>query len=59
MISILTLLLVLAIIGVVAWFLTTLPMPPAMKTLIVAVAIILSLILCLNQLGVVGPIRLR
>ncbi len=50
--SILMLLLILAVIGVIAWALVTyIPMPQGIKTVIVVVAIICAVIYALNAFG--------
>lgn len=51
----LTLLLVLIVIGVVLWAVTTyIPMAPAIKNLIVIVGVIVAVIYCLNAFGILG-----
>lgn len=54
--SIFLLLLVLAVIGVGAWALTTyLPMPPAVKNVIVIVAVIACILIALHAFGIGVP----
>lgn len=59
--GVIELLLVLAAIGLVAWALTTwVPMAPAMKTVIIAAAVLFSVLIVLRALGLDVPIqRLR
>jgi hypothetical protein len=46
----------IAVIGIVVWFLITyVPMPPAFKTLIVVIAVLVVLIWLISELGIVGP----
>ena len=50
------LLLVLAVIGVIAWAVTTyIPMPQGIKTLIIIVAVVCACIYVLNAFGVHLP----
>lgn len=52
----LTLLLYIAIIGVIAWAVTTyIPMPPPIKTVIVIVAVVACVIIALNAFGLHLP----
>ncbi len=54
--SIIYLMLVLAVIGVVAWALVTyIPMPSGMKTLIVVVAVVCGVLYALNMFGIGLP----
>lgn len=54
--SILALLVVLAIVGLIAWGLITwVPMPQGVKTVIVVVAVIACVIIALNAFGVHLP----
>lgn len=54
--SILMLLLVLAVIGVITWALTTyVPMPQAIKTVIVIVAVIACVIYAMHAMGLGLP----
>lgn len=54
--SILFLLLVIALIGLIAWALTTyIPMPGGVKTVIVIVAVVCAVIYALNAFGVHLP----
>lgn len=54
--SILVLLLILAVIGVMAWALTTyIPMPAGIKTTIVVVAIVACVIYALHAMGIGIP----
>lgn len=55
--SLLTLLLVLILIGVVLWAVTNyIPMPPAIKNLILIVGVIVAVVYCLNAFGVLGRV---
>lgn len=48
-----TLLIVLAIIGVIAWAVTTyIPMPPGIRNLIIIVAVVVAVIYALNAFGI-------
>ncbi len=54
--SIVMLLLVLAVIGVVAWALTTyVPMPQAVKTVIIVVAVIACVLYAFSAMGIKVP----
>lgn len=54
--SIVLLLLVLAVIGVCAWALVTyLPMPPAIKTVIIIVAVVCCILYALHAMGIGIP----
>ena len=58
--SIIGIILVLAFFGVLVWLLTTfIPMPAQFVQLIVAVAIIISLLFVLQQLGLIGSLGLH
>jgi hypothetical protein len=55
-----TLLVVLAIVGVVVWALLQLPIPAPFRTLIVVVAVLVCALWVLQVLGVAGPVlRIR
>lgn len=55
--SLLTLFLVLIVLGVVTWAVTSfIPMPQQFKTLIVVVAVIIAVIYCLNAFGIIGSL---
>jgi len=57
--SIITLVIVIAIVGVIVWAVTTyLPMDPKFKTLIVVVAIIACALYALAAFGVLGSVSL-
>lgn len=51
MTGIIELLIIIAIIGVIAWGLTQLPMPQVMKTVIIVAAALFCLLLVLRSLG--------
>jgi hypothetical protein len=54
--SIFLLLLVLAVIGVGAWALTTyLPMPPAVKNVIIIVSVVACVVIALHAFGIGVP----
>lgn len=58
--SVLSLLLVLALLGVVTWALVTfLPMPSNIKMLIVIVAGIIGVLYVLSAFGVLGSLNMR
>lgn len=53
---IITLILWLAIIGVLTWLATTyIPMPPQIKTLIIVVVVVLVVLWIIQLIGFVGP----
>lgn len=50
-----SLILVLAAIGLIAWLITNfIPMPPQIKTLIIVVCVIVSLLYVLQAFGLIG-----
>jgi hypothetical protein len=58
--SYITLILLLALIGVVAWAVTKyIPMTPGIATLIKIVAVVLAVLLCLSAFGLLGDINLQ
>lgn len=60
MISIISLILTIAVIGIVVWFILQLPMPAVFRNLIIALVTLFVLIWLLEQFGMVnGLTRLR
>ena len=56
--SILMILLGLAIFGLILYLIVTfIPMPPPVKTVIIAIAVIFLIIWLMNGLGVLGPLN--
>ena len=59
-ISFITLFIYLALIGVVAWALTTyVPMTPGIAKLIKIMAIVIAVLLCLAAFGLLGDLNLQ
>jgi hypothetical protein len=55
--SIVALLILIALLGLVAYFITTLiPMPPQFKTLIILVALLIAILLVLQAFGLLPSI---
>lgn len=53
---IITLILWMALIGLLTWAVTTyIPMPPQIKTLIIVVVIVVVILWIINLVGFVGP----
>lgn len=58
--NVISLLLVIAVVGLIAWLITTyIPMPPKFATLIYVIAGIAVVVYLLQALGVVGGPALR
>lgn len=53
------LILVIAIIGVLTWLILQLPMPQPFKNIIIAVVAIFVILWLLQNLGMIGNIRLK
>lgn len=56
--SLITLLVILVVIGIVTWLVTTyIPMPASIKNIILVVAIIVCLFVVLNAFGVLSTLQ--
>ncbi len=58
-IPVFTILIVLVVLGLVYWLITTLPIPDPFRTIIYVVMVLCLIIWLLSLIGVVGPVRIR
>ena len=57
--SLITLIIVIAVIGLIVWLVTTyIPMPEPFKKIIIVVALIVVVLYCLSAFGILGDVSL-